>query len=272
MRIGKQQAPFSAISTSTADRITVRGFDLCRDLIGPLSFTDYAFLLLTGSQPTPVQRYFLDATLVAIAEHGLVPSVQASRMTLAAAPEAWQGAVAAGILGCGSVILGAAEGAGRMLAEALAESRQSGETIDAVAARVVTAHRAQKKPLPGFGHPLHSEGDPRAARLLELADRQGTAGDHVAMLRAVEAVIPSVYGRTLPVNVSSAIPAVLLDVDFPLDAMIAIPILARTAGLLGHLLEESRRPIGFIMSHHAEEAIGYDGAEADATRPEAGEL
>jgi citrate synthase len=88
------------------------------------------------------------------------------------------------------------------------------------------------------------------------------------MLRAIDAAIPAVYGRALPVNVSGAIPAVLLDVGFPVEALKAIPILARTAGLLGHLLEETHRPIGFIMSHHAEEAIAYDGAEPSAT-PEA---
>lgn len=262
MRIGKQAAPFSAISTASAERITVRGFDLARDLIGSLSFADYFFLLLTGERPTTAQRTLLDATLVAIAEHGLVPSVQASRMTLAAAPEAWQGAVAAGILGCGSVILGSAEAAGRMLDTALAQARESGESAGAVAARVVAEHRAQRRPLPGFGHPLHSGGDPRAARLLALAGEQGTAGAHCAILRAIEAAIPTVYNRALPINVSGAIPAVLLDVGFPLEALIAVPILARTASLLGHLLEETRRPIGFILSEHAEEAIGYDGAAA----------
>ena len=80
-----------------------------RELIGKITFTDHVWLLVTGEMPSDAQRRVLDATLVAIAEHGLVPSVQASRMTLAAAPEALQGAVAAGILGCGSVILGAAQ-------------------------------------------------------------------------------------------------------------------------------------------------------------------
>ena len=112
---------------------------------------------------------------------------------------------------------------------------------------------------PGFGHPLHSAGDPRATRLLALADEKGAAGEHVAMLRAIVAAVPSVYGRALPMNVSGAIPAVMLDVGFPVEALKGIPILARTAGLLAHLLEEERRPIGFTMSHHAEEAIGYDG-------------
>ena len=93
----------------------MRGQDLCAELIGRITFTDHFWLLVTGALPTPAQRAVLDATLVAIAEHGLVPSVQASRMTLAAAPEALQGAVAAGILGCGSVILGASEAAGRLL-------------------------------------------------------------------------------------------------------------------------------------------------------------
>lgn len=270
MRIGKQAAPYSAISTATAERITVRGFDLSRDLIGSVGFTDYFFLLLTGSRPTATQRLFLDATLVAIAEHGLVPSVQAARMTLAAAPEALQGAVAAGILGCGSVVLGSAEAAGWMLADALAEARESGETTAAAAGRVAARHRAQKRPLPGFGHPLHNAEDPRAARLLGLADEQGTGGAHVEMLRAIAEAVPGVYGRALPINVSGAIPAVLLDVGFPVDALKAIPILARTAGLLGHLLEETQRPIGFIMSHHAEEAIGYDGAGAAPPAPATG--
>ena len=106
----------SAPRTST--RIVVRGRDLSKDLIGKISFVDYFFLLLTGQHAdAPAQAAVLNATLVAIAEHGLVPSVQAARMTFAAAPDAMQGAVAAGILGCGSVILGASETAGRMYGE-----------------------------------------------------------------------------------------------------------------------------------------------------------
>ena len=114
MRIGKQDAPFTAISTADAASITVRGRDLCKELIGRIDFADYFFLLLMGEMPSDNQRFFVNALLVAIAEHGLVPSVQAARMTLAAAPEALQGAVAAGILGCGSVILGSSEAAGKI--------------------------------------------------------------------------------------------------------------------------------------------------------------
>ena len=104
MRIGKQDAPFTAICTSDADSITVRGHDLVNELMGQIDFTSYFWLLVTGQMPNEDQAYFLNAVLVALAEHGLVPSVVAARMTYAAAPEALQGAVAGGLLGCGSVV------------------------------------------------------------------------------------------------------------------------------------------------------------------------
>ena len=259
MRIGKQDQPFTAIATSSANSITVRGLDLCDDLIGKVSFTDYFYFLVTGKMPTAEQRFFTDAVLVAIAEHGLVPSVQAARMTLAAAPEAWQGAMAAGLLGVGSVVAGSSEAAGKYLVALLAEARKSGKSFEDTAKDGLTRLVAEKQKVPGLGHPQHSTGDPRAILLLKLADERGVAGDHVAMLRLLEKHAPAITKRPLPINVSGAIPAVMLDVGWPVDAIKGLPLLARTAGLVAHLYEETQRPIGFIMSGHADEAIAYDG-------------
>jgi citrate synthase len=222
-------------------------------VIGQTDFTSYFWFLVTGTEPDATQRFFADAVLTAIAEHGLVPSVVAARMTYAAAPEAFQGAVAAGLLGCGSVVLGSAELAGRFLADLV----ESGEPPRDALARL----RAEKRAIPGFGHPLHAGGDPRANLLLKLADEKGAAGPHIAMLRALEAAIPEVLGRRLPINVNGAIPAVMLDVGFPLAALKGISLLARTASLIGHLQEETERPIGFILSGEAAAAIAYDGPE-----------
>jgi citrate synthase len=260
MRIGKQDAPFSAICTSDADSITVRGHDLCRDLIGKTDFTSYFWLLVTGVMPSEAQRVMADAVLVAIAEHGLVPSVIAARMTFAAAPEAFQGAVAAGLLGCGTVVLGSAEVCGQFLAQCVADT-DAASPADA-ALRGVRALRAERKAIPGMGHPQHAEGDPRALRLLDLAREHGMAGKHVEMLYAVRDVLPDAIGRPLPINVNGAIPAVMLDAGFPLAALKGISLLARTAGLIGHLQEESERPIGFILSGEAAKAITYDGISA----------
>jgi citrate synthase len=260
MRIGKQDAPFTAISTADAASITIRGKDLCNELIGKVDFIDYFFLLLMGREPTPDQRFFVNALLVSIAEHGLVPSVQAARMTFAAAPEAIQGAVAAGLLGSGSVVLGSAEAAGYFLHE-LVEASKDGNRAD-VAAERIRSMRKTKSPIPGFGHPQHSGGDPRANVLLGLAKQRGLKGPYLDMLQTVHDVLPEALGRPLPVNINGAIPAILLEIGFPLTALKSISILARTAGLLAHLQEEAQRPIGFIMSNAAADAITYDGPKA----------
>jgi citrate synthase len=268
VKIGKHTHRSSAISSSNADTILVRGRDLCSELIGRVSFSDHVWLLITGQLPTAAQRTVLDATLVAIAEHGLVPSVQTSRMTLAAAPEALQGAVAAGILGCGSVILGAAEDAGRLLVDVLASAPASdGAALDEAAAQVVRGHREARRAVPGYGHPLHKGNDPRVDRLFEVAEGAGVAGRHIEAARAVARVLPGIIGKPLGMNVSVAIPAVLLDAGYPLLALKGVPIVARTASLVAHLLEEQLRPIGFVMSHAAASAIGYDGPAPEGFRP-----
>jgi citrate synthase len=238
--------PISRISQAYPDRVEVRGRDLTRDLMGRLSFTEYFHLLLTGEEPTEEQRYFLDLLLVAIAEHGMMPTNVAARMTLAADPGSLHGAVAAGILGCGPVILGTSEECARLLAsdrEALEIARQ--------------VHDAGGK-VPGFGHPVHRPVDPRAERILQLADARGVSGQHVARARALADAVAEVWGKPLVMNVSMPIAAVILDLGFEPSAVKAVPILARTAGLLAHLAEEQARPLGFQLARAAEEAVDYE--------------
>jgi citrate synthase len=258
MKIGKNTVPRTAICTSDENTIIVRGEDLCHDLIGRISFTEHFYLLLTGKRPTPRALAVLDATLVAIAEHGLVPSVQASRMTLAAAPDALQGAVAAGILGCGSVILGASETAGQLFNEV--ETRmQQGAAIDDAALAVVRAWREARRAIAGYGHPQHKRRDPRVDRLFAVAREHAIDLRYVAIAEAVERAIPQVIGKDLKLNVSAAIPAVLLGIGFPLQSLRGVPILARTAGLIAHLQEELESPIGFALSYQASRDVEYSG-------------
>jgi citrate synthase len=262
MKIGKQSDPASAICGSNAAQIIIRGRDLCAELIGSISFTEHFWLLVTGNRPQPKQLWMLDATLVAIAEHGLVPSVQTARMTFAAAPESMQGAVAAGIAGVGSVIAGSAENAGRFLVSLLAQAEGSVSLAEA-ASKVITDLRARRQPIPGYGHPLHKAQDPRVQRLLQLAEENQIAGRHIAAARAAETAIPGILGKQLMMNVSVAIPAVLLDAGFPLEGMRGVPILARAASLVAHLVEEAAHPIGFVLSEHGERAIRYSGPAPD---------
>lgn len=259
MKIGSASGRSSSICASNPETIIVRGRDLVAELMGSISFTDHAWLLIAGSLPSAGQRALFDAALVAIAEHGLVPSVAAARMTLAASPEALQGAVAAGLLGCGSVILGSAQAAGQFLAAAVSEPAG----IEAGVRRLVAERRAARQAISGFGHPLHKGADPRAQKLLSIAAQHGLAGPHCQALSAIETLLPELIGKPLKINISGAIPAVLLDAGYPLLALKGVPLLARTASLIAHLLEEQQAPIGFEMAHAAAAAITYSGNAPD---------
>jgi citrate synthase len=254
VQIGKAADPVSRICQAYPDRVEVRGRDLCRDVMGRLTFTEYAFLLLTGDEPTEEQRFFLDLLLVAIAEHGMMPTNVTARMTLAADPGSLQGAVAAGILGAGPVILGTSASCARLLEQAQQEVA-AGADAETVALRTVRAVHAAGGRLPGFGHPVHRPLDPRAERILELAGARGVAGAHVLLARSLREAAAETWGKPLTMNVSMPIAAVLLDLGFPPAAVGAVPILARTAGLLAHLAEEQQHPLGFRRAAKAEEAI-----------------
>jgi citrate synthase len=238
--------PKTHISRAYPDRVEVRGRDLTGELMGSLTFTEYFHLLLTGEESTEKQRFFLDLLLVAIAEHGLMPSNVAARMTLAADPGSLQGAVAAGILGAGSVVLGASEESARLL-------EQGGDPLE-----TVRAIRDAGGKVPGFGHPVHTPVDPRAERILELADERGVSGRNVAQARALRDAVAEVWEKPLPMNVAMPIAAVMLDLGYLVAAVKAVPILARTASLLAHLVEEREQPVGLLMARAAEGAVPYE--------------
>ncbi len=118
--------------------------------------------------------------------------------------------------------------------------------------------------MPGFGHPIHRPVDPRAERILELADARGVSGPHVELARQLRDAVAQAWGRPLTMNVSMPIAAVMLDLGFAAAAVKAVPILARTAGLLAHLAEEQELPVGFLMAAAAEEAVDYERQDGEA--------
>jgi citrate synthase len=256
MQIGKPGTAVTHISQSYPDRVEVRGRDLCGDLMGTVTFTEYFHLLLTGREPTEDERFFLDLLLVAIAEHGMMPSNVAARMTLAADPGSLHGAVAAGILGCGPVVLGTSEACARLLEEAQ-ERVASGGAPAEVALDIARSVHASGGKVPGFGHPVHRPLDPRAERILELADARGVSGPHVLLARYLREGVAETWDKPLTMNVAMPIAAVMLDLGFSAADVKTVPILARTAGLLAHLAEERENPLGFVMAGKAEEAIEY---------------
>lgn len=179
----------TGIGASTPDTITIRGHNLADELMGRVTFTELAYLLVSGQQPTDGQARMLDAVLVSLADHGLTPTVLAARLTYTGAPEALQGAVASGLLGAGSVFLGVVEDTALFL-------QDIADTVGADAA--VRARLAAGKRVPGLGHPVHKLEDPRTPRMYAIAEQTGQLGPNLQALRWVAAAHAEQTGRTLP--------------------------------------------------------------------------
>jgi citrate synthase len=187
--------------------------------------------------------------LVSLADHGLTPSALATRLTYTGAPESVQGAIAAGLLGAGSVFLGPAGDTAQFLADALQDAGDDpGEgRLQGVAETAVRARRERGERVPGLGHPVHKEQDPRTLRLYGLAERDGLLGPHLRLLRLVAAAHDTQSGRHLPINGAGAGGAALADCGIPPSSVRGFVLIARTAGLVGHLAEEVDDPIGMPL-------------------------
>jgi citrate synthase len=248
----------TGIGDSDADSITLMGRDLASELMGKVTFTELAFLLVRGRVPSPGETRLLDTVLVSLADHGLTPIALASRLTYTGAPESLQGAMAAGLLGAGSVFLGVVEDTARFL-----EPITAAENPRVAAERAVDAEIAAGRRVPGLGHPIHKVGDPRTPRIYEVAEETDTLGANLRALRLVDEVHRERTGRELPVNGAGVAGAALADLGFPPALLRGLALLARTAGLLGHLNEEMERPLGMALYRELDERAEYDPPPRD---------
>jgi citrate synthase len=217
----------SDLGWSTRERITVRGKDLPGEILGSLNLGDMAFLELTGKIPDANESRLFNAMVVTLVEHGITPSALAARLTYLGAPEAMQAAVAAGLCGLGSVFVGSMEGVARMLSE--------NADVDAM------------KRVPGLGHPLHKPVDPRTVRLFEIARETGFYGKYCRRMEEIG------RRKNLVVNATGAIGALACELGLDWRAVKGLGVMARAVGLVGHLLEESRRPMAEAVWHQIED-------------------
>src|SRR5258707_388964 len=237
----------TGIGTSDATSIRLLGHDLAGELIGHIGFGELALWLATQQRPTPQQVRVFEAVLVSLADHGFTPTAIAARLTLYSAPDALQGAMAAGLLGGGSRFLGVTEDTGRFLASVLAAIAGplpvTEEQWDTLAHQAVAEQRAAGRFVPGLGHPVHKTVDPRTSVIIEIADREGLRGPHLRLFEAIGRVHAEVLGRTLPLNGAGVAGPPLADLGLPPQLLRGVALLAPAAGLLGQLAEELRSPI-----------------------------
>jgi citrate synthase len=276
----------TGIGRSTPDAITVRGRDLATELMGKVSFTELAFFLTANRMPSAGEARLFDAALVALADHGLTPSVLAARLTWTGATESLQGAVAAGLLGAGNVFLGVVEDTARFLdailtrlppapsdtapSDTAPSDTAPSDTAPSDTARsqgvrraveaAVAAEIASGQRIPGLGHPTHKVEDPRTPRLYAIAAEAGIPTPHLDLLRIVAEAHAAATGKRLPINGAGVAGAAWADLGFPAQIIRGFALLARTAGLIGHLAEEMEHPIGLRLWQDVEHRATYTGS------------
>jgi len=252
----QKRAPSTALCTHDHESIYVRDKNLCKDLIGKVNLTQMIFFDILGRMPSFEEEAVINAMMVTLMEHGLAPSAIATRLVYSSAPEALQGAVAAGLLGAGSMMLGTLEQSAELLEKIVTDP--SG--IEIAAKREAQWYRDNRVPLPGFGHPDHKPDDPRTVRLFELAGELKLPGDYVRALKALSQAVDLVYGKHITVNASASMGALLCEIDIPKKLMRGFAVICRSAGLVAHVYEEMNNPIAWTMSDAAEDAIPYSGS------------
>jgi citrate synthase len=236
----------TALGAASVDRITLLGQDLVTDVMGRIGFGELSFWLAAQRRPTPGELRVFEAVLAALADHGFTPTAIVTRLTYLSAPDSVQGALAAGLLGGGSRFLGVTEDTGRFLGEVLAgltEVPTDEAGWDAIATDAVRVQQEAGRFVPGLGHPVHKDGDPRTPRLVQIAHEEGLYGPHLALFEAIGRTHESVLGKRLPLNGAGVSGAALADLGIPQELLRGTVLLARCAGLLGHIAEEIRRPI-----------------------------
>lgn len=203
------------------------------DLMQKHNFTDVIFLLYAGRLPTNGERVLLDAMLVAAAEHGVeVPSLYAPRVS-AASGNSVHTAIAAGVLAIGEEHGGAGEAAAHLL-----ERNEDPE-------KLVAEYVADKKRMPGFGHRIYKDEDPRAKIIYEKAKEAKVPLEAFEKAHAIEAALARVKGKKLPLNIDGAFAAGVLALGMHSRAAKALFVLARVAGMGAHAIEELEQRNGY---------------------------
>lgn len=255
-------APTTKLCTHTLTSMYYRDADLVDELLGKKGFVEVMFAQIMGREARPVDVRIIDAVLVALLEHGMTPSAITARLVYMSAPESLQGAVASGLQAVGSQFVGTMENCAALLGQ-IVSSASPGDT----ARDLATDYRKTRRALPGFGHHLHKPDDPRAIRMLGLADAEADlAGTWVHALRCLGEAVDDVYGKHVTINATGASAALLGEIGVPVPLMRGFAVISRAAGLVAHIAEERQEPSGRYIWDLVDQAIPYMGAAPHAKK------
>ncbi len=210
------------ISSSGEDAV-VRGEKL--ENVMEMEFSDAIWLILKGEKPSEEESELFNTILSSSIDHGVGnPSTVAAR-TVQSGGNSMNTSVAAGIMALGDSHGGAIEEAMRIL--------QSDKTAE----HIVKQYLEESKRLPGLGHKVYKDEDPRAVKIIEKAETLGLAGKSIKKIQGIRDVLAE-EKVDLVLNVDGAIAAVMTDLGWEPELGKGFFIIARTPGIVAHVREE----------------------------------
>jgi len=199
----------------------IYGHDLV-ELANKNSFSEVIFLLLKGVLPSVNEKMLLDSMLVLAVENGIeAPSIYVPRI-VAASGNDFQTALAAGMVAVGEKHGGAAEKA----AEVFASEKTVPEILEG------------NKVIPGFGHKVYKDSDPRAEALHAKAASLGFSCKYFDRAKQIEKGLAEKKGKTLPLNIDGALACCLLELGLSPKLGKAVFLISRIVGMSAHVAEE----------------------------------
>lgn len=231
------QRPVTQIGSPASDtqRLEIRGRSVLDDMLGRMTFAEAFYFIVTGKSAGEAQRKVMDAALVVLMDHGLTPTALVARLVADSLPDQPQVAIAAGTMMVGDKFAGTMAGAGRYLMDgAAAPDREEW------AEGLVRSAAAERRRLPGFGHPYYTPVDPRARSLFAIAEQAGVEGRYIETIRILSRALDRASGKPVTLNATGALGAVLCEIGFPVAAMRGLAVVSRAAGLTAHVAEENR--------------------------------
>ena len=242
-------------------KINVRGYPL-EDIIRNLSFAEVVYLTIRGELPTKDQARVMNAVLCGIVDHGfLAPTSVAARVVTSATPESIMPGVASGLLTVGSVTVSPQDTA-ELILHAYNMMKEDNLSMKDAALKAVEELRAQKRRVPGLGHPLHPTGDPRAIALKEIAQKYGAWGERAELYETIHRVFVETSGKNFPINIDGMMGCVLTELGFQPKEMAGVAAISFMPGIIAHAVEETQKiKLRVVMG-------GYTGKEKRELPPE----
>ncbi len=215
------------------DELILRGQRLT-SLIAEADFVSTLFLSLTGRKPKNSEKKVLNAILVAAIDQGIEASSGFVPRVVAASGNEMLPSMASALLVLGPYHGGAISSCMELLltANSLSDDKEK------AAREIVVEYNEQKKRVPGFGHPIYKDEDPRTKQLFEIARASGLPLEFPSLAQMIELAVEDVLQRKHVLNIDGAIAALLLSMDLPPKVGNALFGLARVAGSISHIIEE----------------------------------